>query len=326
MTTAPARRGGFTLIELLVVISIIAILAALSAGTYFRIQAAEKVRAMNATGTKLNGHLGSKWTAILDAAADDVSKGNMPQAVLTLAGNDRDRARTIWTYFKLKNEFPTTYAEAIGDVCPNPTQLAAGDNRRGIWVWLPLPQNNANPAVLVLPARTIFTAENLTQAATPEEQSAVCLYLALSKAGNRGETAEGDGLPVTDMTIGGVSRRVFVDPWDSPIAFSRMSYVGEVNTQEYVRAGAGARDPLDPNARLVAFNTTWTTVQRDYFWTLATSNHITGTGIPVPYVSTLNWSAAVISAGPNRQWDGLFAPDSDNVVSYRLRREGNRGD
>ena len=42
IVTEPTRpRGGFTLIELLVVIALIAVLAALAAGTFFRIQAGE---------------------------------------------------------------------------------------------------------------------------------------------------------------------------------------------------------------------------------------------------------------------------------------------
>jgi prepilin-type N-terminal cleavage/methylation domain-containing protein len=325
MKTAPVRRRGFTLIELLLVIAIIVVLASLTAGTYFRIYASEKVRATNATATKLNTALDRKWTAVLDAAADDASKGTIPQAVLTLAGGDKDRARTIWTYFKLKNELPTTFAEAKGEYCPNTAQYAAGTGPRGIWVWSP--QNTSTLATLVLPARSIF-AQLPDSGGTPEEQSAACLYLALTAAGNRGNITEGDGLgPQTgDHLIGTANLRVFKDAWDTPIAFSRMSFTGEVNTPEYVRSGAGSRDPCDPNSRLVTFNTSWTATTLNDFWARNVVNHIASGGAPAAYPTspTQNWLPTVISAGPNKLWDtGLFASDSDNIVSYRLRREGN---
>lgn len=348
MKTTRVRQRGFTLIELLVVVAIIVLLASLTAGTYFRVYAGEKVRATNATAVKLNTGVDRAWSAILDAAAEDASKGAIHPAVMTLAGNDKDRARSMWTILKLKNELPTTFAEAHGELCPNPTQYAAGTSPRGIWVWSP--QNNAVPAVLVLKPKAIFSQLPLTTSATPEEQSAVCLHLALTAAGRRGETAEGDGYPTRDGLIGGVTMRFFHDSWDTPIAFSRMTYTAEVNTPEYFRAGSTSRDPCDPNGRLVIASGGWTnpTSPSPYspsnnslndFWARATADHMLYAGFPravplgsgYPFPTTLNWVATVISAGPNKQFldnggSNLFAADSDNIVGYRVRREGNRGD
>lgn len=344
MKTPLIRRRGFTLIELLVVIAVIVILIALSAGTYFRIYANEYVRATNATATKLNTALDRKITVVNDSAAEDARNGSIPAVVMNFAGGDKDRARTIWTYLKLKNELPTTFAEAKGEVCPNPTQLAGGDTRRGTWIWWP--RTTATPAIYIdqLKPLSIFTTQLgliADTTGTPEQQSAACLYLALTAAGGRGNVTEGDGLgtQIGDAQIPGTTLKAYIDGWGTPIAFSRMSFGPEVNSSDYVRANAVAvsqsRDPCDPAGSLIKTNSGWTIPptsddKLNAFWARAVSNHISYANLLATYPNTLaltqNWVPTVISAGPNKQWDGLFAADSDNIISYRLRREGNRGD
>lgn len=323
-----ARRRGFTLVELMLVVALMAVLVALSTGAYFRIRASELVRATEATESKLNTLMDKRWTAIRDQADTDL-KTNTPAVavVLQFAGNDKDRARTIWTYLKFKNEFPTTIAEAC-----NPVTLPTG--------------------FVVFTPRSVFTSQFGVGAAglptPPPEESAAVFYLALTATGNRGETVGPDG---TQQQTGDVSitftppagtqtskpMRAYMDSWGNPIMFVRMASPDEVNASPYIRAtGNTNRDFLDPMAKLLTPSATWTAPPStpspnsmlDLFWAKVMQNHISA-GVGTSNLTTYsnpsrNWVPTVISMGPNKKWDGFF--DQDNIVSYRLRREGNRGD
>jgi prepilin-type N-terminal cleavage/methylation domain-containing protein len=323
-----ARRRGFTLVELLLVVALMAVLVALSTGAYFRIRASELVRATEATESKLNTLMDKRWTAIRDQADSDLKTGTPAVgAVLQFAGNDKDRARTIWTYLKFKNEFPTTVTEAC-----SPVTLPTG--------------------FVVFQPRSVFTQQfggaGTTGTNTPEESAAV-FYLALTATGNRGETVGPDG---TQQQTGDVSvsvtppsgtqavktMRAYMDSWGNPIMFVRMASTDEVNNSPYVRTtGSANKDFLDPLGKLLTPSASWTappstpspTSMLDLFWAKVMQNHIkAGMGtlnLETSYsVPARNWVPTVISMGPNKKWDGFF--DEDNIVSYRLRREGNRGD
>ncbi len=304
MTTAPARRG-FTLVELLVVVALLALLAALSAGAYFRIQASEKNRAAEATLSKLNTLHDRRWKAVLDTASQDALQSKIPDLVVQFAGGDKDRARAVWTYMRLKNEFPTTRAEAVTDVVIPGT------------------------AVVVLQHRKIF--DQLPNSGTPEEQSAACLYLALTATGNRGETVAGDGLEqqTADINLtGGGSARVFVDPWAQPIIYFRMGFAPELNLPPYIRSGVQNRDLCDPLGKLTQAQGTWTAASLNLFWAAMAQNHIgAGTVVPATYpIPSQNWVPTAVSAGPDKAFGAPTYFDGDNLVGFRLRREGNRGD
>jgi prepilin-type N-terminal cleavage/methylation domain-containing protein len=327
------RRRGFTLVELLLVVALMAVLVALSTGAYFRIRASQLVRATEATESKLNTLLDKRWKAVRTQATDDLN-ANTPasQAVLTFAGNDKDRARVIMTYLKFKNEFPTTVTEAC-------TPITIG-------------------TTVVYQPRSVFTSQfggaGATGTGTPEE-SAALFYLAVTATGNRGETAGPDG---TQQQTGDVSltvtspsgtqaikpMRAFMDSWGNPIMFVRQAYQPELNSPPYVQAGAVARDMADPPVRsgttqpgkLTTLTTTWTTANLTAFWALVSANQYqysgfpnatsfpTTGGYPADTSGAWNWVPTVVSKGPNKSWDNIF--DQDNIVSYRLRREGNRGD
>src|SRR5260370_29357924 len=72
------RRGrfGFTLIEVLVVITIIAIIAGMSMGVYFRVRKAQVQSASETTVNKLASNLDQQWKAVLDNAKDDARVAN----------------------------------------------------------------------------------------------------------------------------------------------------------------------------------------------------------------------------------------------------------
>lgn len=334
MTNYRAKtRVGFTLVELLVVISIIAILAAISTGVFFRIRTSQLDTATEATMSKLNTSLDRRWRAVIDQAAEDSRTNRIPSEILSYAGNNKDRARTIWTYMLLKNEFPTTIVEATTGVTVNG---------------------------YTLPARTVFTRQITTTGGTEVEQSAVCFYIAVTATGNRGEVTTGEGTnnQTSEIAIGGKNYSVYVDAWGKPIAFSRMSYSTEIDN---LTKNPNLKDPLDQtpgtgiNGQLLTPTGGWGTPQLNMFWNVIRMNHIgvavaaPNASIPTPYENR-NWVPTLISAGPNEDYgtniadlDSVTATDpvtgllgvnydgtdndngADNVLSFRLRTEGARG-
>jgi prepilin-type N-terminal cleavage/methylation domain-containing protein len=339
---AQSRRGGFTLIELLVVIALLALLGALAAGTFYRVQNGQRVGASEATMQKLHTGLARMWTAALDEAKEDVQKDRVPATVVQLAGNDKDRTRAIWSYLKLKQYFPTTVAEATTDI-----QVGG---------------------VTVLPHLKVFDRLAAAAAAPPEKQSAACFYL-LTEVSVRGERLPTEGLEQQTAEIdlaGGVKARVFVDAWGEPIAFVRLGYSGETDQSPYVKPNLrvtaasptqiNASDPLDPLGKLLtnapgpASNPGWNRGKLQLFWQAAaagTSNPhwqypgfpttspdgypLQGGAGPVPR----NPTPTLVSAGPNKAFgttslfgDPSVGPDedaADNLFSFRQRREGTGG-
>ncbi|OWK43612.1 prepilin-type N-terminal cleavage/methylation domain-containing protein [Fimbriiglobus ruber] len=344
-----ARRGGFTLIELLVVISLIAALAALSAGAFFRVRNAQQTQATNATLNKLHSLMDMRWKAIIDQARNDMNKGKIPPLIMTFAANDLDRARSIWTYMLLTNEFPTTFDEATTPVFVNGAFLPPRT------VFAQLPASNATKLTTLA---TAPLAPGQLESALAF-QSAACFYVAISATGNRGNAADSDGTTnqARDYTdpVTGATARVFVDSFGTPIGFFRMSYAPELNFSPYTTALGGkilSNDPLDPLGRLPGTwaNTTTagnTLSNGTIFWSsvagyhifLTTPSSITGNmpwaprntpgEVPPVYPGSVNWVPTLVSAGMDRTWNdngtlGFFG--GDNIVSFRLRRQGARGD
>jgi prepilin-type N-terminal cleavage/methylation domain-containing protein len=310
MTAAPARRRGFTLVELLVVVLLIATLAAISVGAFFRVQAAEKNRATEATLSKIQTALNRAWSADLDNAKDTV-----PPEIVLFAGNDKDRARVIWSYMKLKNDFPTTCQEARSPV--------------------------VIPGVYTLPAKQVFLQQlpNVPLPTKPDDaaaQSAACLYVALNSTGIRGEVVGTDGLnqQTADVVLPGgtAANKVYVDAWGKPIAFVRMAFPDEVNGPPYTRGGVVNRDPCDPLGKLTQGSGGWGAPQLNIFWQAIVTNHVGAGSLPFPPAAypmppnaqVRSWIATTVSAGPDGDWSNYF--DGDNLVGYRIRREGARGD
>ena len=167
-------------------------------------------------------------------AAEDYAKNKIPDALVLAAGGDRDRARVIWTYMKLKNEFPTTFQEARSPV--------------------------VLPGVPPILPRSVFLQQlpNLPLPTTPEQavrQSAACLYVSLTQAGVRGVVMGTDGmnqqiadLPLDPANPASPPARMFVDSWGQPIAFVRMAFPDEVQGPPHVRGGANvsSTEPVVP--------------------------------------------------------------------------------
>ncbi len=310
------HRAGFTLIELLVVIALIATLAALSAGAFFRVRAGQMKSASEATLVKLNTALDNRWKAIQESVGEDKNKNTIPfQQALRDAGGNPDVARSLLMYAKVKNELPMSFAEARG------TLVAAPPDG--------LPPNRYYTVVgsIHIGARTNFSVLPAS-AANYEEQSAICFYLAVTSSGGGGAMTDGDGLQ--QQTADAPSfpgLKLFKDAWGLPIVFVRHAYTPEVDQPPFVRnAAATNKDPFDPAGKLPAFMTAYPVVWSNIM--AYTANTPGSANIPATYQGNRNFVPTLVSFGPNKQPEGnLFGgTDNDNLLSYRLRREGNRGD
>lgn len=372
-TIRAPRRGAFTLVEVLVVVALLALLAAIATAAYFRIQGGQQVSAAEATLSKLKSGMDKKWKAVLDNAKTTA----IPDGLLTAAGGDADRARTMLAYMMLKNEFPTTLAEAC-----NPTQVIvttpSTPAQLGVHVLQP-------KAAFLAPIRAKFPAPAVLTFPYPSaEESAACFYLALTATGTRGETFTGEGLQnqVGEVTVkfqvNGADQTMalpaFTDTWGQPVYFCRHTYLTEVNGPEYTKAkpatnqpGSPFRDPLDPLGKLATpspatgpqIATAWSagtqpvgtqsasSVQQ--FWTSLFRFNNGNTVVPTPHWnyggafpatypcdaptaalsgSPQNWVPSVVSGGPNKKLAtavGANFGGDDDLFSFRLAREGNKG-
>ena len=312
-------RRGFTLVEVLVVVSILAIIAAIGAGAYFAIMGSQKNDASRSAVAKIDGLLLSKMKAIRDKIKDDV-RNNRPGTgypELKTAGLTSEAAEAVLLYCRMKNELPMTYAEALA-----PTQIPF-----------------VTPAIF-LPSRSEF--KGLPTAPPPlpalHVQSAVCLYRALATMGLEGLEQQ------LDASEAG-AEKYFKDNAGKPIIFNRMAFggdQGELNTRNY-DPFFPKKMPTPPNPantyrnlsdELGAANTV-------IFWNAVTPPLAVRTlwGIPNTYpllTANQNHTSCVISWGQ----EGSDAPAplavvnsnpalfyaNGNIVSYRLRAEGAKGD
>lgn len=327
MTTMTRRRAaGFTLIELLVVIGLLAVLAALGTGAYFRVRTSQQVKGTEDTVAKHSTGFQQTWSAELDNARDSFAgKNNFGQfagqveTTKVIAGGDVERARALWTYLWMKNAFPQTFAEAI-----NPTRLVVGAN------------------TVSLPARRMFTDIPFVAPATVPlvpntalsnpDQAAVLLYKILSQGGARGaaysDEATGtlsvqltDTLPTPPPAA--IQYRVFTDSFGNPITyvFSSSGNQNDLNTAEYTKGNNPSRDPFDPTGRLLAAS-----------WTVAASRTAAASSFGLADFTNTNWQPTIVARGPERTWGTLLATPTGLVpipdgftAGYKLRRPGNRG-
>ena len=328
MLTTPIRRRrpGFTLVEILVVISIIGLLTALSVGALFRLRGAQTVTNSEGTLNKVHGLMMTRWTAVLEQAKKDV-----PTSLIDRCGGDRDRAVAVWTQATLKNEFPMTFLEARATI-----NLGGG---------------------AVLGPRAIFlkVANDAALAGlSPEEQSAALIYVSITQGGNQGNAAGMDGLAqqVGNTKPDGTGGTVFKDGWGQPIVFLRHASGGEINAPPFARAGQvkvgvmtiTVTNMLDPQAKISPWPTPaingWLnlmtlvpgqSVTNQSYLNTQLSQGLTAAFAPFPPIAYgTNVIPTLISAGANMKL-GTYPYSigdplgDDNLLSYRLRREGDKG-
>jgi prepilin-type N-terminal cleavage/methylation domain-containing protein len=206
-TPIPRARGGFTLIELLVVIAIIAILAALTIGIIGGVLGNSQNKGTAQTLQKLSSILNQQVKAVIDQAKDEYKNiGTVNIAFGNIANaTNPDTAKALWIQLRLRQEFPTSIAEATSSaVCTAPNGMTAS-----------------------LPPKPYYTRalRGVSSAGLPPNQAATfessaCLALALSPArrGMVGTLEESVGMGSL-RTMNGA--QVLVDLWGTPIAYLR---------------------------------------------------------------------------------------------------------
>lgn len=230
-------RQAFTLIELLVVIAIIALVVGLTASATIAVIGGQRQKATETVVGKAAALLDRQWQIVTQEASKEIRNKTPPSRIMTMAGNDEDRARVIYIKLRLQQEFPVS-ADEIQDLprfmisSSDPTQYTLSN----------LLDNRPSPygGVFIPPA-----------ASDPRTASSACLYLALSRGRKgTGGDAESIFLPneVAD-TDGDGSKDSIVDAWENPVFFFRWPTGFSTPAGDFV---PDQPDPLDPRKTLAS--------------------------------------------------------------------------
>jgi prepilin-type N-terminal cleavage/methylation domain-containing protein len=325
------QRRGFSLTEVLVVVGILALIAAIAAGAYFAVAGGQKQDAAKATMSKIDNQLLRKMKMIRDRIKDDIRDKRAGSGIPELknAGFSSEAAEAIMLYLRMKNELPMTFQEAT-----TATSITL------------MPINPGPPITITLPSKAEF--KTLTGAPALHLQSAACLFAALGTVGGEG----------TEQQVGEIepgSYKCYVSN-TKPVIFNRLAYAGDQN--ELNMAPYAKSPPYDPffpkklpNGTYQNLATELGVVNANAFWeTVTPVNAAFAVGNANRYVPLVYWgiprpvgaaapgntgypagtfhTACAISWGQEGQ--DVTAPSSlygnGNIVSYRLREEGARGD
>jgi prepilin-type N-terminal cleavage/methylation domain-containing protein len=268
-------RPGFTLIELLVVLAIVAVLITLGAAAAYKVLGSQSTKITRDLISRLDSRLRQQSAKCQDEARLDTPGA---QVLQLMAGGDMQRAKVIMAKLKLKQWFPTTFAEAL---------------------------NGPGAGYPAKPAYQAYLAQyGITGGTSPPQphESAACLLMILQHGA---ETAgENDlGLTANTKIIGGVP--CLVDAWGQPLVFCRWP-VGDLAT-----GGTGV-SPVNPSGAQLNFNDpldpagllTWDTPPTG--WLTNSSSLFQSTCHPLPNRSggqpvSLNLSMVIVSSGPDKQ-------------------------
>ncbi len=331
-----ARRAGFTLIELLVVISLIAVLAALSVGAFFRVRVSQQERATEDTLAKLQSELDLQYRALLDGVKEEYVNGSIPASVMQLAGEStvNRRSLVIWTKMRMKAEFPQNFYEAV--VWPG---TVSGLQVKSSF-YRPLAAVNANPLDPNNPANaSVMTSSRQLQ------ESAVLFYIALTQ-GRRGNVKFNPNEHIGPHAVGQIALapdpnnpavttnfNVFLDSWGNPICFIRwplgMATSTDLNQPPYQQKNSAGQpfDPQDPERSFL--DSDWQNSSPSLPAAFTSVMGYSQCKYPLIVNPPLNLTAVIFSAGRdgNPGIDPYYANDgtgaeNDNIYAYRVKGPG----
>ncbi|HLJ94176.1 MAG TPA: prepilin-type N-terminal cleavage/methylation domain-containing protein [Gemmataceae bacterium] len=292
MSRSTRLRPGFSLIELMIVIAIIGVIVSLAASATMQVISRQRSANTELTIQKVNDALKAHWRAVVDQAkTEDISSLAVYPGLLAMAGNDPSssdcirRARVIWIYLRLKQQFPMNFMEALN---PVPIRSIASPG--------PAP---AFQALLGKPASP-----------TPQMyESSVCLLLALSQSRKGVPAFNEDRLSSIEKADAGTFNaamtglKAIVDAWGRPLVFYRWPIGGEVAASNPNAATSSQliADPLDPEGLLM--NPTWNNAAayggRQGVWAFEKMFHPIHVGSGNSYKPTSYYTVPVVaSAGP----------------------------
>jgi prepilin-type N-terminal cleavage/methylation domain-containing protein len=341
-------RGGrlaFTLLEIVVVLTIILVLAAITAGAVLRYTTTQQGYNTQSLLRKLQARLDTQVRLVAQRAMQEpigtgcvgtgsttgaAAVSSAQAAIFHIANNAPDKARVIWVKLRLKQAFPNSFAEAL-----NPDNGYFANIVTGVSLPpLPTYQKYLNNAGVTFSSGTLY---NGIPAPNSYYESSACLLLALQGGQSGGGISADDIGPsfLRDFPLNGTTVKLIVDGWDTPVAFCRWPWgcyainpsgappgsgpqPGIYNPINVSPSQATPNDPSDPRGVLC-----------DYLWVgaLATvGGGVSGVTIPAypPTYPTIQTSsttglsvgqtvtiASVAGAtGANGTWTVISVPNS----------------
>lgn len=337
------RSAAFTLVELLVVIALIAVLAALSIGALVFLPDKARVRATEATITKLSTALDRKLAAVQQARStvrpntvDLWLSGGTASVVggkIVVSGGNPSLAQVIALIRTLRQELP----EEFGTGSPSSSSSAryssydwhaSSGALRGDWslIDLTVPAGITPPPGFVQPVQDWPSGAQLFEARisqadlnkhTAETTRAELLYLILSATGGvGGGTEEFAPDEIRDTDGDGVPE--FVDKWGRPIQFFLWPTEHE---KEHPSLGS-ASNANDPN--LLLMDSIWVgSTPRPFFERLFHWVTKDGPGAS-PQARSYPTIPLIVSAGPDGEF-GLMKDATTGQFDPRAMKDAANG-